>query len=152
MRKRERALETARKIKNAGVNLDDLIEMLEEIDKAEKEEIGDEDLITEIMHESGITANLLGYKYLVETIKLTSNNPSRIWLHREVYPTIAVKFKVSPESVERAIRQAIKSTWEDNVDFYKKIIGEKALRSMKGPTNSVVIAAISQYYCSKKNI
>lgn len=150
MRKREKALETARKLKKAGVNLDDLIEMLEEICVAEDENFDDDVLITEIMKESGITANYLGYKYLVETIKLAYNNPSRVWLHREIYPVIAEKFKVTTGSVERAIRNAIETTWKENVGFYKKILGEKALVNMKKPTNSVVIAAISQYYCMKR--
>lgn len=136
-------LETARKLKKVGVTLDDIIEMLEDVGEKTPE---DEDVLEDIMREAGITANYLGYRYLIETVKITSESPKNMKLHGDVYPKVANKLNVIPDSVERCIRHCASLTWKRNPDFCKKILGEKM---MKKPTNSEFIAAISQYYKRK---
>ena len=146
MQKREKALETARKLKQAGIELDDIIEMLEEL---EDNRIDDDVMLVEIMKEAGITANYLGYKYLTEAIKLNYNSFECIQLHNKVYPAVAEKFGVKPSNVEKAIRHVIEVTWKKNPEFCKKVLGEKALSAEKKPANGAFIAAIAQYYYMK---
>lgn len=60
----------------------------------------------------GINADLLGRNYVVESILnvIKSNNPN-IKLHKDVYPLIAKKYKVTVESVNRAIETALNKAW-----------------------------------------
>lgn len=139
----DKSLKTARKLKEMGITLDDIIEMLEDVEEKTPE---DEDVLEDIMKEAGITPNYRGYGYIIEAIKITSENPKEIKLHGDVYPKVANKLNVIPDSVERCIRHCASLTWKRNPDFCKKILGEKM---MKKPTNSEFIAAISQYYKRK---
>ncbi len=67
-----------------------------------------DDVISNLCTSVGIPANILGYKYIREGIRLTlldssyANNVTK-----ELYPSIAKKFNTSASKVERAIRHAL---------------------------------------------
>ena len=59
-----------------------------------------------------ISGNLRGFYYLAHAIELTVQNPFRVqFITKDLYPAIAKRYKVSPASVERAIRTAINACW-----------------------------------------
>ena len=136
----DKSLKTARKLKEMGITLDDIIEMLEDVEEKTPE---DEDVLEDIMKEAGITPNYRGYGYIIEAIKITSENPKEIKLHGYVYPKVAKVFNTMPDRIERCVRHCANLTWEKNPDFCKKILGERITRK---PTNSEFITAILQYY------
>lgn len=63
--------------------------------------------------EKNIKANIKGFRYLFEAISITIENdgimPSAT---KELYPTIAERFKDTPSNVERAMRHAIQVSGE----------------------------------------
>ena len=140
----DKSLEIARRLKKAGLTLDDIIKMLEDIEEERTKD--DNEILEDIMKEAGITPNYMGYWYLIEAVKVTSENIKNVKLHGYIYPKVANKFNVTPDSIERCIRNCASLTWERSPEFCKKILGEKI---MKSPTNSEFIAAISQYYKRK---
>lgn len=143
---KEKALATARKLKEMGITLDDIIMMFEEIDK---ENFKNEEILIEILKEAGITSNYIGYECLIEAIKLYSINP-KLLLVEEVYPTIGKKLGMKPNCVERNLRTIVHRICAKNPEFCEKIMGESFLKFQNKPTNKRFIFAITKYYQSKK--
>ena len=73
----------------------------------------EEALVTELLHEIGIPAHLMGYQYLREAVILSLGDMSLLKaITTALYPQIARRFDTTPSRVERAIRHAIKAAWE----------------------------------------
>lgn len=65
--------------------------------------------ISNTLHKLGIPANIKGYRYLQDAIKLVIDNSSLVYaLTKELYPSIATKNNTTVSKVDRAIRHAIK--------------------------------------------
>lgn len=100
-----------------------------------------EETVTKCLRAEGISAHLLGYRYLREAISHTIIAKLSITsLKSQIYPYVSEMFQTSPEKVERAIRNSIEKAWinhqDDGVDF---LLGFSS-RSRKGrPTNSEFI-------------
>ena len=93
----------------------------------------------------GIPANLKGYQFLREGVKLTVDQPSMINnVTKQLYPAIARKFETSASKVERAIRHAIEVAWNrgrmENINTW---YGVKVYSSYEKPTNSEFIALVA---------
>lgn len=68
--------------------------------------------INEVLRRLGITGNLRGFYYLVLAIEETVPNPFRIqMITKDLYVDIARYYRVSPASVERAVRTAVNICW-----------------------------------------
>lgn len=101
--------------------------------------------ITEIIHEVGVPAHIKGYQYIREAIVLAVNNMDVInSVTKQLYPTLARKFKTTPSRVERAIRHAIEVAWErGQIDVNNSMFGNTISASKGKPTNSEFIAMIA---------
>lgn len=97
-----------------------------------------------IMRELGITANLIGYNYLMEAVICVYKDSSYMKVTKKLYPHIAKKFNTTVSRVERAIRHAIMKSF-DNCDV--DVINEYYTYSPnKGcATNSEAIASLADY-------
>lgn len=96
--------------------------------------------IIKILHELRISANLSGYKYLIQAIKRVYEDGDYVGTFtKELYPEIAKKFQTLPNRVERAIRHAIESSYSRNYfhPFYQVSYKDKK------PTNSQFIFEIA---------
>ena len=104
-----------------------------------------ESAITEIIHEVGVPAHIKGYQYIREAIILAVNDMEVInSVTKQLYPTLAKKFKTTPSRVERAIRHAIEVAWaRGQMDVNNKVFGNTISASKGKPTNSEFIAMIS---------
>ena len=104
-----------------------------------------ESSITEIIHEVGVPAHIKGYQYIREAIILAVNNMEVInSVTKQLYPTLARKFKTTPSRVERAIRHAIEVAWaRGEMDVNNKVFGNTISASKGKPTNSEFIAMIA---------
>lgn len=104
-----------------------------------------EKIITELLHELGVPANLKGYKYLRHAIKETYRDVDLLnRVTKTLYPNIAIEFQTTPSRVERGIRHAIEVAWNrGNVSVIHKIFGYTISMEKSKPTNSEFIAMLS---------
>lgn len=102
---------------------------------------GEEALVSEMLHEIGVPAHLMGYQYLREAVLLSLGDMSLLRaITTALYPQIAQRYDTSPSRVERAIRHAIKVAWErGSLKNYLLRFGFTASGASK-PSNSECIA------------
>lgn len=101
--------------------------------------------ITNIIHEIGVPAHIKGYLYLREAISMVVDNIELLSaVTKELYPSIAKKFKTTPSRVERAIRHAIEVAWSrGKVDTINNLFGYTVNTDKGKPTNSEFIAMVA---------
>ena len=101
--------------------------------------------ITNIIHEVGVPAHIKGYQYIREAITLAVKDMEVInSITKQLYPTLARKFKTTPSRVERAIRHAIEVAWtRGKMDVNNSMFGNTISASKGKPTNSEFIAMIA---------
>lgn len=103
-----------------------------------------EKIVTELLKQVGVPSSIKGYYYIREAIILQMKDMLyHECITKELYPTIAKKFKSTSSRVERAIRHAIEVAWErGNQEIHDKIFG----CTISGrPTNSEAISAFAEY-------
>lgn len=115
------------------------------------EEIDLEVIVTDILHQIGVPAHIKGYHYLRTSILLAIEDRDMInHITKELYPTVARRYKTTATRVERAIRHAIEVAWDrGDVDVLNSYFGF-TIHSQKGkPTNSEFVAMIADKICLK---
>jgi two-component system response regulator (stage 0 sporulation protein A) len=101
--------------------------------------------VTGIIHEIGIPAHIKGYHYLRDAIVMVVSRVELLSaITKELYPSIASKYKTTPSRVERAIRHAIEVAWNrGNLDLINSMFGHTVSQDRGKPTNSEFIAMIA---------
>lgn len=101
--------------------------------------------VTNVIHEIGIPAHIKGYLYLREAIMMVFNHVELLGgVTKELYPSVAHKYKTTPSRVERAIRHAIEVAWNrGNIDMINKLFGHTISHERGKPTNSEFIAMVA---------
>jgi two-component system response regulator (stage 0 sporulation protein A) len=101
--------------------------------------------ISDIFITVGIPAHIKGYQFLRAAIKLTIEQPSIInSITKQLYPSVASKFKTTPSKVERAIRHAIEVGWaRGKIENINNIFGVKVYGQHDRPTNGEFIALVA---------
>lgn len=101
--------------------------------------------VTRIIHEVGIPAHIKGYLYLREAILMVIEDVGLLSLvTKELYPSVARKYKTTPSRVERAIRHAIEVAWNrGNLSAIHRIFGHTVSKERGKPTNSEFIAMVA---------
>ena len=101
--------------------------------------------LVDILLGCGIPANLQGYLFLKETIKLAIENPTYIGaITKIMYPTIASKFKTTACRVERCIRHALDVSFsKGKIMNLNEIFGLKIFDEKDKPTNSEFVALVA---------
>ena len=101
--------------------------------------------ITNIIHEIGVPAHIKGYLYLREAISMVIDEIELLSaVTKELYPSIARKYKTTPSRVERAIRHAIEVAWSrGKVETINNIFGYNTQTDKGKPTNSEFIAMVA---------
>ena len=120
-------------------------------DRTPIEDIDLEVLVTDILHQIGVPAHIKGYHYLRTSILLAIEDKDMInHITKELYPTVARRFKTTATRVERAIRHAIEVAWDrGDVDVLNSYFGY-TIHNQKGkPTNSEFVAMIADKICLK---
>lgn len=110
--------------------------------------------ITDIMHEIGIPAHLLGYKYIRRAIYITILFPEVIdHATRVLYPSVATFFKTTTPRTERVIRNAIDVGWKNTPpEVVNKYFGNSIDKKRGKPTSTEFIATIADVLTNRKNI
>lgn len=101
--------------------------------------------ITTMIHEIGIPADIKGYRYLREAIKLAVEDPNRVNDMTEcIYKPIALTDNTSPKRVRNAISRAIAIGWDrGNLDTLQRFFGYTVSNIKGRPTNSECIALLA---------
>lgn len=103
--------------------------------------------ITELIHEVGVPAHIMGYRYVQDAIAMAIEDMSVMHhVTKHMYPAIAKKYKTTPSKVERAIRHAIELAWSrGNVDIHEKLFGYTINADKGKPSNSEFIAIVADW-------
>lgn len=119
-------------------------EELSDHSKTEKT-INLENIVTKIIHEIGIPANIVGHKYLRKAIILSVENPEMLEsITKQLYPAVARHFSTTPSCVERALRHSIEKAWgKSDPEIIKNLFGSTVSADKGKPTNSEFIALIT---------
>ena len=101
--------------------------------------------MTKMLHSLGIPSHIKGYQYIRESILLIYRNPYIIGgITKELYPTVATKYKTTSSRVERAIRHAIEVSWNrGDYDYMEELFGHSVDYDRAKPTNSEFIATVA---------
>ncbi len=97
-----------------------------------------------LLRKLGITANYIGYQYLVRAIELVLDNQDNLLLiTKNIYMTIAKEYGTKTCNVERALRTVVQVCWErGNRQFLGEIAGYTLLQK---PNTSSFIDMLSGY-------
>lgn len=113
--------------------------------KNKKSKINVEQRLVDILLIVGISANLQGYSFLKQSIKLAIDDPSYInSITKNMYPKIASMFNTTPYRVERAIRHALEVAFnKGKIVNINEVFGLKIYDEKDKPTNSEFVALIA---------
>lgn len=93
----------------------------------------------------GFRAELRGYVYTKDAVLLYIENPYTPNIVAGIYAKISRKYDVTPTSVERAIRYAIKHVWyKDGVNSRHELFNWSSLKIDFHPSNSEFIATMAE--------
>ena len=108
-------------------------------------ERGLDEKISNIFISIGIPANIKGYQFLREAVKLAVAEPDIIGsITKKLYPTIAERFATSSSKVERGMRHAIEVAWNrGKIENINSLFGLKIYNNNEKPTNGELIALIA---------
>lgn len=133
------AANVIRRIKNVmkDPEAEEVKEKIQELDR----------IITGCLVTLGVPAQLNGYKYLREAIRMVVENPTVVSaVTKKIYPVIADMYHVSAPSVERAIRHAVEVSWNrGNIQEMDRLFGYTINYEKGKPTNSEYIAMIADH-------
>jgi len=101
--------------------------------------------ITEMIHDIGVPANIKGYRYLREAIKLAVEDMDRINNMTEcIYKPIALTDNSTPKRVQNAIIRAIDIAWDrGDLNTLQSYFGYTVSNTRGMPTNSECIAILA---------
>ncbi len=101
--------------------------------------------IVDILLNIGITANLHGYIFLKEAIKLALETPAFMCsISKNIYPKVASKYSANISQIERSIRGAIEVSYnKDKITHLNDIFDLPAFGKYEQPTTSEFLALIA---------
>ena len=101
--------------------------------------------ITKMIHNIGVPANIKGYRYLREAIKLAAEDLDRINNMTEcIYKPIALADNSTPKRVRNAITRAIEIGWDrGDLNTLQRFFGYTVSNTKGKPTNSECIAILA---------
>ena len=101
--------------------------------------------ITKMIHDIGVPANIKGYRYLREAVKLAAEDLDRINNMTEcIYKPIALADNSTPKRVRTAIMRAIEIAWDrGDLDTLQSFFGYTVSNIKGKPTNCEFIAILA---------
>ena len=101
--------------------------------------------ITAMIHAIGVPADIKGYHYLRDAIKIAAEDMDRINSMTEcIYKPVALLNNTTAERVQRAILRAIEIAWDrGDLDTLQQFFGYTVSNTKGRPTNSEFIALLA---------
>ena len=108
------------------------------------ESIGPADVIAGVLRRIGVAPSMKGYRYLETAVALCIEDASYVHaLSGRLYPEVALRLGATPSGVERAIRTAIQTAWQNGgIQSYAAVISDSALADGR-PTAGRLIACLA---------
>jgi len=103
--------------------------------------------ISELLMKLGSQPNVKGFQYIKRGIEFCLKDPLSVTnLKKLIYPKLAEEYKTTPDAVEKAARNAIKSGWHRrDKKLTEEIFGNTLQSEEDSPSNSLFIAAIAEW-------
>ena len=104
-----------------------------------------EALVTSILHDIGVPANIKGYQYLREAIILATKDEDNInAILKTRYQEVADVFETTAKNVDSAIRHAVEVAWDrGDLDTLQRYFGYTVSNTKGKPTNSEFISIVA---------
>lgn len=100
-------------------------------------------MVYKIIRYFSITSNYKGYRLIIDAIEMyATNNDKCLKITKDIYPALAIKYKMSSSSVERNIRTIVETCWKNDRRAVEQLLGYKI---NKCPSNAVFIDAIAYH-------
>ncbi len=108
------------------------------------ESIGPADVIAGVLRRIGVAPSMKGYRYLETAVALCIEDASYVHaLSGRLYAQGALRLGATPSGVERAIRTAIQTAWQNGgIQSYAAVISDSALADGR-PTAGRLIACLA---------
>ncbi len=101
-------------------------------------------VITKHVIRLGVPTHIIGYKYIIEAVKIIIQENKACPIAKQVYLTIANNNRTSVECVESSIRKTIDRVFQLNNDEFKDLMRLSAPPIHKKPTNSRFLTSLSE--------
>lgn len=107
---------------------------------------GTDEQITNLFLTLGIPANIKGYQYLREAVRMVINDHSLAGhITKELYPGVAKRFGTTASKVERAMRHAIEVAWNrGRLDTVNRMYGHRLFEKQDKPSNGEFISCVAE--------
>ena len=100
-----------------------------------------------LLKDLGVRPELEGYKYIKDALLLLIEEEGNLKITKQVYPMVAEKFGVTPQSVERNIRHCIQDVCINTpVETLYNILGTGSRPNEVWYTNSNFLARLYEYF------
>lgn len=108
--------------------------------------------VREILHRVGLASGTKGYKIVFDALMLTLDDPSLLNCYtKALYPALAKLHNISGKSVEKNIRYAIESSWDNCSDqSIQSLFGNSISQKRGCPTNAVFLSTLHEYLKNEK--
>lgn len=102
--------------------------------------------IAKRLHDIGTPADLRGYHYLIEAIKIALADKEAVFeMTKNIYEPVAKLFNVTAKQVSKAINHAIIVAWDrGDLDTLQNYFGYTVSNVRGCPTNSECIAIVAE--------
>lgn len=104
-------------------------------------------LVTNVLHQIGVPANVKGHNYLREVILLAVMDMDLVnSISSVLYPQVARTFQTTPSCIERGIRRAIEIAWNrGDLSTLERFFGYTISNTKGKPTNSEFVAIVADH-------
>ena len=104
-----------------------------------------ERVVTDQILKLGVPANIKGYRFLREGIMMVLNDMEMVEsVTKLLYPGIAKRYGTTDKKVERAIRNAVETSWKRGDEkVFLQLFGYSQNTGRTRPTNSEFIARVA---------
>ena len=111
----------------------------------ERQAIDYDEKIMEVLLSIGISANLNGYHFLKDSIRMVIDDPSYINnITKKMYPAVADRWSTTTSKVERSIRHALTVSYNKGKMIYlNNLFGVDVLDANDRPTNAEFVALLA---------
>lgn len=99
--------------------------------------------IYRLIRRLGITAKYRGYYFVADAVDIARKSENMpLMITKDIYPSIASKYKATPKSVEHSIRTVVDVCWSNRKEVLEEVAGYPLDYK---PTNSEFVDIIAYY-------
>jgi two-component system response regulator (stage 0 sporulation protein A) len=101
-------------------------------------------VITKHVIRLGVPTNIIGYRYIIEAVRMMIQEAGALPITKQVYTTIAENNNTSVECVESSIRKTVDRVFRLNNEAFRELMRLSTPPIEKKPTNSRFLTILSE--------